>query len=178
MREDISSRMAQPLHHSPQQRQEIVDHICDEMVAHKRSLFKVLELDEKLPSYSLVMKWQRLDEGLRDQIAQAREAALEALIEGMVEISQANNIDHNEKRVRLIAIEKTAQMLLPRRFNMKHADLTSGGEKLSIAPMAGRDRLDALVALALARAQGHAPMPMLEAPIIEGECVTLDDILD
>lgn len=166
--------MAQPLQHTPEQRQQIVDHICDEMVANKRSLFKVLEEDDALPSYSLVMKWQRLDEGLRDQIAQAREAALEALIEGMVEISQAKDIDHNEKRVRLIAIEKTAQMLLPRRFNMKHADLTSGGEKLSVAPTITSDRLNALVQLALARAQGAEPMPIIDVT----PTVTLLDVLD
>jgi len=169
--------MAQSMEHSPEQRQAIVDRICDEMIGKKRSLYRVLADNEELPSYSLVKKWQRLSGELRDQIAQAREEALEALIEDMIEISQAKDIDHNEKRVRLIAIEKAAQMLAPRRFAMRHTDITTGGDKLPSAQTAtAMDRIDALIALALQRRANSTPM--LSPPIIEGEIVTLDDVMD
>ena len=150
--------------HTPEERQAIVDHVCDEIVTKKRSLFKVLAEDAKLPSYSLFTKWQSQNEEIREQIARAREAALEALIEDMIDISQSDAFDHNEKRVRLIAIEKAAMLLAPRRFNTQRSDITSGGKPLPAPTAQPFERIEAILALfAHRRRIGQARTIELEA---------------
>ncbi|MFL6728104.1 MAG: hypothetical protein ACJ8FS_16555 [Sphingomicrobium sp.] len=135
---------------SQSDKERIVDHVCDQIASYKRSLFRVLAEDDAMCGYSTFQRWMAESESFERQVARAREAALEALIDEMVDISKDPSLDHNTKRVQLIAIEKSAQMLAPRRFGQK-LDVTSDGKALP-APIAIRsDRIEALLALAAQR---------------------------
>lgn len=136
--------------YSPEEKERIVDYVCDELVK-KRSLFSILGEDAGMPSYATFMKWQRDSETISQQVAHAREAALEAIIEEIIEISDADagdayiytdpktgkqwaKIDGDcvqRAKLRVYAREKVAQMLAPRRFGVQRMDVTSDGKQIS-----------------------------------------------
>lgn len=135
--------------YSPEEREAIIQHICEE-IAKKRSVFRILEEDEGMPRYATLMRWRAQSETVREQLTQAREDALEAVIEEIIEISDDAKHDaylkHDKNgkpyaaidgdcvqraKLRVYAREKVAQMLAPRRFGVQRMDVTSGGEKIS-----------------------------------------------
>jgi hypothetical protein len=151
--------------YTPEQRQRILDHVCDE-IAKKRPLYKVLAEDEGMPSYSRFMAWRAESREVQDRIAQAREDALEAIVEEIIEISDESNHDpyiahdaHGKPyakidgdciqraKLRVYAREKAAALLAPRRFGQK-VDVTSDGKALAPAQVTLNDnRVQSLLML-------------------------------
>jgi hypothetical protein len=147
---------------SQQDKQEWTDRICDEMVEKRWSLSRVLREGKGYPSYSSVQRWRHESEAIETQLARARSDTLEALIEEMIETAANEKLDHNSRRVRIIAIEKAAMMLAPRKFGAK-LDITSGGEKLPASNAHERiDRIEGLLVLAARRARAQIEAPMID----------------
>ena len=184
--------MVRPLVFTPEDRTRIVSYICDEIATKRRSLASICE-EPDMPSYSLVAKWRRENEEVREAIARAREDALEAMIEEIVEISDERNGDVyigtdakgnqvakvdgdviQRAKLRVYARERAAALLAPRLFGNK-LDVTSGGEKLPAPQATISDRIDAILALAIHRRMGTAlpgPEPIDITPEPE-----LDDLM-
>lgn len=146
--------------YSKEDKQRIVDHVCDQLMGERRSVFRTLAEDEGMCGRATFARWLRDDETLAIQVAHAREVLLEAYIEEMIEIADNDQLDHNSRRVRLLAREKAALMLAPRRFAIQRMDLTSGGKALPASDTPARvDRIEALLALAASRAQARIAAP-------------------
>lgn len=165
---------------SQDEKEAAVEYVCEKIALEKRSVLNILQKDEpeglRLPSYPSWSRWMDESETFAMRLARAREAAFEALIEEMVEIADGDG-DHNDKRVRIIAREKVATMILPRRFGMQRMDITSGGKELPAAEVPARlDRIEALIALAAARARGHA-LPAPEPIDITPEAPDISDVM-
>lgn len=117
----------------PDEKRRIADHILAE-VSLGRSVSKIFEEEgdaERLCSPATWYRWLVGDQSLRDELASAREAGCEKLVEEMVTIAddKTGDPDAQSRRVRIYAREKAAQMLAPRRFGQK-LDVTSGGKPI------------------------------------------------
>lgn len=177
----VKRPVGRPETFSHEDRMRIVAHACEQIACYRRSLTRICEEDEGMCSYASIKRWQRESEEIATLIADARDDALEAMVEEIVEISDQRNgdvyIEHDKDgkpyakidgdaiqraKLRVYAREKAAALLAPRRFGAK-LDLTSGGEKLPASGTAERvDRIEALMLLAAKRAQRQ-----LEAPLID-----------
>jgi hypothetical protein len=184
--------------YSPEDRDAIVEHICDEIATKRRALTRICEEDEGMPSYSLIAKWRRNFPDIRERISHAREDALEAMVEEIVTISDERNhdpyiaYDNNGKpyakidgdaiqraKLRVYARERAAALLAPRIFGAK-LDVTSGGEKLPAPAAQSTDRLEAIMALiAHRRALAAPPGEVIDVTPEPGddEPTTLDDVM-
>lgn len=69
------------------------------------------------------------DRDLRDNLARARENGVEAHLEEIVSIADREDLKADDKRVRVDARVKRAQMIAPRKYGPK-LDVTSGNEPL------------------------------------------------
>ena len=136
--------------YSPEQREQIVDHVCDQ-IAQKRTLYKVLAEDANLPSLSSFLKWQSEDRELLEKVERAREHAASAYVAEMVDIAddREDDPDASSRKVRIYAREKAAQMIAPRRYGAK-LDVTSAGEKLEapVTTVLVDNRVQSLLAIA------------------------------
>lgn len=164
--------------YSPAERERITRHVCEQLIE-KRPLYKIFAEDDGLCSAAQFAVWQREDEQIAEQVACAREAACEALIEETVQIADGTDelpsSDAQIRKVRIYAREKAAQMLAPRKYGQR-LDVTSGGKPLEAAPPVTiqiNARVDALLALAAQRAQQQAAPAMID---VTPE-VSIDDVM-
>lgn len=156
---------------SPERREEIITHICEE-IAKKRSVASILAQDEGMPCYATFAKWKRESETISQRIAHAREDALEAYIEEIVDISDDATGDAvlrfgkdgkpyatidgdcvQRAKLRIHARERIAALLAPHRFGQK-VDVTSGGEALkgtTINLTQVENRVQSVIMLAMQR---------------------------
>lgn len=95
----------------------VLDRIYTE-VARGTSLWKVL-LADGMPDYTTVMRWQREDEEICNNLARARADGVEAHLEQIIEISEDKTDDPASRRVRIDARIKLAQMMGPRKYHPK-----------------------------------------------------------
>jgi hypothetical protein len=167
-----------PKTYSEAERARIAEYVLDELAkGHSltticNGIFKAIGVGV---SYSQWMRWQLADEVLRERVAHAREAGATKLLEEVIEIADDKSEDSNSRRVRIYAREKYAAMIAPQRFGQQKLDITSGGKALPQPIQASTDRIDALLAIAAMR-MGNGQR-QLEAPIIEGEIVDIDDVM-
>lgn len=187
MREAIKfARMAKPKNipkridprsYTDDEKEGIVDHVCNE-IAKKRSLYRILEEDEGMPSYAEFMRWRSESEELRELLTRAREDALEAVIEEIIDISDDATGDltlgYDSKgkpypkidgdsvqraKLRVYAREKAAAMLAPRRFNTQRMDVTSDGKALPAPQLTlVENRVASIIMLARQRADEKAEL--------------------
>lgn len=148
----------------------VIEHVLEQL-ANGRALSSICEDDAAACSYGQWFRWQLADEELREAVAHAREAGATKLLEEIITISDDKTEDAHSRRVRIHARERYAAMLSPQRFGQK-VDVTSGGKALPAPVAADRGKIDALLALALARRSGEQPM------IDVTPSVQLLDILD
>lgn len=87
-------------------------------VAKGSSLWKVL-LADGMPDYTTVMRWQRENDEICNNLAQARADGVEAHLEQIIEISEDKTDDPASRRVRIDARIKLAQMMGPRKYHPK-----------------------------------------------------------
>lgn len=119
---------------APEERRRIADHILAQL-ALGRALSKIFDEDAesaRLCAPATWYRWERSDQSLRDEVAQAREQGCERIVEEMIDIAdnKKDDPDAQSRRTRIYAREKAVQMLAPRRFNMQRMDVTSGGKPL------------------------------------------------
>ena len=134
----------------PASREEQLEHIYAE-VASGRSLKRVLEEDEGLPSKRTFWRWHMADENIRHNLARARENGVEALVDEAIHIADTplegvertvergpDGVKMRETRKEMLGhrrlqVEtriKYAQMIAPRKYSPR-LDVTSDGEGLA-----------------------------------------------
>lgn len=112
-------------------RERIISHILAE-VAGGRPISKILKQDDGMPCSATFWGWQLNDEALLEKVARARAHGIEAKLDEGLEIVDDLSEDPASRRVRFDARVKMAQMLKPKTYGPR-LDLTSGGEKISLA---------------------------------------------
>ena len=168
--------VGRPVTYTQEDRDRIAEHICNEL-ANKRFISSILREDEGMPSPAQWARWLAEDtpdaEVLREKVARAREAGVEAHLEDMIAIADDATGDAEvaydaqgkayvkmdgdnvqRAKTRIYAREKMAQMLTPRRFGQK-LDVTSDGKALpapqvNVTQLAD-NRVQTLIALAAQR---------------------------
>lgn len=120
----------------------IADKICDALVD-GRSLRSIL-LDETMPASSTVFKWLNQQPIFAEQYARAREAQADTLADEITDIADDGSNDYMgnddkyngdavaRSKLRVDARKWVAAKLKPKKYGDK-LDLTSGGEKISLA---------------------------------------------
>ena len=143
---------------------EIGQLVCDKVACSKSGLRKTLESDDELPAYETVRYWLRNYAQFSTAYAQARSEQLQGLAEDIIDISNDDSLEANDKRVRIDAIKWLLSKLIPKTYGDK-LDLTSDGAALSVSPAVIDARVNAIILAAHARKQ-HT---------IEGSALTLSD---
>lgn len=89
--------------YSPEEREKIMDTICDEMVALK-PMRKILADHPDFPAWSTVFKWLGESPRFSDQYARAREAQMEARMDEVLEIADdgTNDVEEIEENGRVV----------------------------------------------------------------------------
>jgi hypothetical protein len=162
--------------YSGEERERVIEHICEQL-EEKRSLSKICGEDEGMPPLRTIMRWQSEDATVKQRIAHARDAYIHKLLDETIDIAEEASDDayiwtdpktklkyarldgSSVKRatLRIATRERYAQLMAPDRYGNK-VDITSGGKALPAPSASGHDnRLDAILALALAR-RGQQPM--------------------
>lgn len=133
-------------HYSDEDRARIVAHVLIEL-AGGRAVSRTLREDLDMCPKSTFWNWCFADEELMGKVARAREFGVEAVLDDALDISddkahdtvkdeQGNERPNTEwitrSRLRVDTRHKYAQMIAPRKYGAK-LDLTSGGEKISLA---------------------------------------------
>lgn len=125
--------------------QKLADEICDQ-IAEGKSL-RTICVDESMPDKSQIFRWLRKNEDFRDQYARAKEEAVEAMIEDMIDIADDGTNDYmtitkgnhsynvedrevtNRSRLRVDTRKWIVSKLKPKKYGDK-LDLTSGGKAI------------------------------------------------
>jgi len=116
--------------------------VCNELAKGDLPLYKCLDKVgmSRRTFYDLVFDKQNLSQNL----ARARESFLDKHIERIVEISEDEKLSVDEKKVRIYAIEKAAQLSLPKRYRDKvetQVNIQTNSEIVRFEiPQDGRDR--------------------------------------
>ncbi len=80
-----------------------------------------------MPTVTTVMRWLSDDEEWREQYARAREAGNDAMAEDIQAIADQEDLDPNDKRVRIDARKWLLAKRQPKKYGEK-LDLNHGGE--------------------------------------------------
>jgi len=124
---------------------ELADTICD-YLADGKSLRWICD-QEGMPNKGTVLRWARDNTNFRDQYARAREVGDELLAEEILEIADETRFDTlhteagpkpdnewiNRSKLRVDARKWLLSKRQPKKYGDK-VDVTSGGEKLPVAP--------------------------------------------
>lgn len=125
--------------------QKLAEAICDE-IADGKSL-RTICADEKMPDRTQIFRWLRKNEDFRLQYARAKEEAVEAMIEDIVDISDDGTNDYmtitkgdhsynvedrevtNRSRLRVDTRKWIVSKLKPKKYGDK-VDITSDGKAI------------------------------------------------
>ena len=169
MNQQVAVRPGNP-GYSPEAKADILQHILNE-VATGRSVKRILREDEGMCDNSTFWKWCFDDPEYSDQLARARAAGQDAILDEVIDIiddatddAYIDYIGKGEDKTPVAKIDgraiararlqaeyrlKQAQMLSPKKYGQK-LDLTSGGEQLKPTQLTD-NRVQALVGLAVER---------------------------
>jgi len=150
----------------------MIDHVLRE-VSGGRAVTTILMRDDGMPDRSTFWDWVRKDQNLADELARARDAGIEAIIEDAQAIADGDDVqpldglsgtelavamaraDPKRARLRYDARIKRAQILKPKTYGPK-LDLTTDGQALNKPAPDAADRAEALLR-DVARRTGVAP---------------------
>lgn len=106
----------------------VADTICEE-IADGRSLRSICK-DEGMPAKSTVFKWLGAVPAFANQYARAREAQADSHADDIIDISDDNTLDANDKRVRIDARKWLAGKQRPKVYGdattLKHTGANGG----------------------------------------------------
>jgi hypothetical protein len=126
--------------------------VCELIASSASGLRKLSKENDWFPSVPTLLNWQSNHAQFSDQYAQAKRHQLEMLAEDIVDISNDDSLEPNDKRVRIDAIKWLLSKLIPKTYGDK-LDLTSGGEALSVSPQMIDARVQSIILAAQARKQ-------------------------
>jgi hypothetical protein len=141
--------------------EDLADRICKALAASEKGLRGTLkalseEFDD-IPHMDTVYEWARNNAQFSDKFAQAKRQQLEAMAEDIVDISMDDNLDPNDKRIRIDTRKWLLSKLMHRTYGDK-LDLTSNGETLSTPAHIVDQRVQSIIMAARMRRLGNGQL--------------------
>lgn len=142
---------------------EMGERICEAVATSEYGLRKTLDMDPELPAHGTVLKWLKAYPEFSSSYARAKRLQVESMAEDIIDISNDETLDANEKRIKIDTRKWLLSKLIPKTYGDK-LDVTSGGE--AIAPPSHQidARIQSIIMQATQRrAGGDTPAPELDA---------------
>lgn len=130
---------------------ELADRICEAVANSQSGLRKTLESVPELPTFASVQGWLKKHAYFVQAIAHARHTQIKAMAEDIIDISNDETLDPNDKRIRIDTRKWLLSKLLPKTYGDK-LDVTSGGEALAVPSHQVDARIQSIVMQAQQRA--------------------------
>lgn len=108
--------------------EEMAQRICTAVASSQHGLRKTLE-ENGLPPLTTVQSWLREHAFFQSAYAQAKREQIEAMAEDIVDLSNDDTLEPNDKRIRIDTRKWLLSKLIPKTYGDK-LDVTSGGEAL------------------------------------------------
>ncbi len=110
---------------------ELAARICEAVATSQKGLRKTLEDDPELPAFGTVWQWIQHRAEFATAYAQARRTQIQAMAEDIVDLSNDETLDPNDKRIRIETRKWLLSKLIPRTYGDK-LDVTSDGQALAV----------------------------------------------
>ncbi len=106
--------------------------ICDAIASSKGGLRKTLASDPELPELHTVQSWLANIAQFSSDYALAKRTQIETMAEDIIDISNDDSLEPNDKRIRVDTLKWLLSKLIPKTYGDK-LDLTSDGQALAPA---------------------------------------------
>ena len=133
--------------------EEMGKRICEAIACSDRGLRKTLEMDPELPIYGTVLGWLNKYASFYEAYARAKQQQLESMAEDIVDISNDDALDANDKRIRIDTRKWLLSKLIPKTYGDK-IDVTSDGKALAVPTHSIDARVQSIIMQAYQRKQG------------------------
>lgn len=140
---------------------ELGKRICEALSGHKSGLRSLCDDNPDFPEPATIIQWRSRFPDFAEGYAQAREAQLVMMAEDIVDLSDDDTLDPQDKRLRV----DTRKWLLSKLVHTVYGDkldVTSGGEAISTPPHMIDARVQSIIMQARARKHGTEPLPQLD----------------
>lgn len=134
--------------------EELADRICHALAASEKGLRGTLKaLSEEhndIPSMATVYEWARNNAQFSNKFADAKNQQLQTMAEDIVDIAERDDLDPNDKRIRIDTRKWLLSKLMHKTYGDK-LDVTSGGEALAAPAHLIDQRVQSIIMQAAAR---------------------------
>ena len=120
------AQRGRPTSYTPQMAQRI----CKAVAASTGGLRATLDSDPELPAFGCVQEWLYSHADFASGYAHAKIQQLQAMAEDIVDLSNDESLEPNDKRIRIDTRKWLLSKLIPKTYGDK-LDLTSGGEAMA-----------------------------------------------
>lgn len=124
--------------------------VCEAVRCSEKGLRGTLEDDPALPELRTVQRWQQNNAHFCQMFADAKTDQLRAMAEDIIDISNDDSLDPNDKRIRIDTRKWLLAKLMWKQYGDK-LDLTSGGEVMAPATHLIDARVQSIIMQAAAR---------------------------
>lgn len=128
--------------------------ICEAVAGSEKGLRKTLADHSELPCFQTVQGWLTNNATFSSLYAQAKQRQIEAMAEDIVDLSNDDTLDPNDKRIRIDTRKWLLSKLMPKTYGDK-LDVTSGGEALAPPSHQIDARIQSIIMQAQARKAGQ-----------------------
>lgn len=130
----------------------MAEKICEAIASSEWGLRRTLESDPELPAFGCVREWLQKYPSFAAAYSRAKHLQIEAMAEDIVDISNDDTLDIQDKRVRIDTRKWLLAKLIPKTYGDK-LDVTSGGEALAPPVHQIDARIQSIIMQAHARRQ-------------------------
>lgn len=142
-------KLGRPTTYTP----EMAEKICEAVRQSECGLRKTLEKHPELPIYGTVLTWLSKHASFYELYARAKQQQLESMAEDIVDISNDDQLDANDKRIRIDTRKWLLSKLIPKVYGDK-IDVTSDGKALAPPSHSIDARVQSIIMQAYHRKQG------------------------
>ena len=150
--------------------EELGKRVCDAVVASQSGLRTTLARDPELPDERTVLRWMENNANFCRQYAYAKNDQLRLMAEDIVDLSNDESLEPNDKRIRIDTRKWLLSKLIPKTYGDK-LDLTSGGEAMA----APSHQIDARIQSIIMQAQKRKAGGMVLIESLSDEARSLLD---
>lgn len=150
--------------------EEMGNRVCEAVKASQSGLRTTLKADGSLPSLEIVMRWLDQYASFRSQYTLAKNDQLRLMAEDIVDLSNDESLEPNDKRIRIDTRKWLLSKLIPKTYGDK-LDLTSGGEAMA----APSHQIDARIQSIIMQAQKRKAGGMVPIESLSDEARSLLD---
>ncbi len=142
--------------------EEMAAKVCAAVASSQDGLRKTLASDPELPALRTVQVWLDNHASFAVQYGQAKQRQLRTMAEDIVDLSNDETLDPNDKRIRIDTRKWLLSKLIPRTYGDK-LDVTSDGQALAVPSHQVDARIQSIIMQAQLRKAGDAVQLSAEA---------------